>query len=152
MHYAGQTHTVAVPLPIVSAALDTDNPLVTAQLVRAAFESAYRRAFSRLLPGHAIRIVSLRTTAIARRPHFDLRALAPAATASLAAARRGARDVWLQGRWHTTAIWSRLELPVGARIAGPAILEQPDATTLIEPGFGAVVDDLGNLVIREDAS
>jgi len=35
-------------------------------------------------------------------------------------------------------------------VVGPCVLEQPDATTLIEPGFRATVDVLGNLdVVRE---
>ena len=40
----------------------------------------------------------------------------------------------------TPAIWSRLDLPAGARIEGPAILEQPDATIVIEPGLAGRVD------------
>ena len=43
---------------------------------------------------------------------------------------------------------SRLELPVGARIAGPAILEQPDATIFVDPGMSAEVDRLGNIFMH----
>jgi N-methylhydantoinase A len=39
-------------------------------------------------------------------------------------------------------------LPVGAEILGPAILEQPDATIVVDPGLSAVVDGLGNVVMR----
>ena len=46
------------------------------------------------------------------------------------------------------AIWSRLDLPAGARIEGPAVLEQPDATIVIEPGMAGRVDDLGNLIVE----
>jgi N-methylhydantoinase A len=144
MHYVGQTHTVEVPVAVTVRDGATG---VTEALVRAAFERAYLTAFSRLLPGLGIRIVSLRTTAIGRRPHFDLTALAPPADASLDAARRGARPVWFAGRWHDTAVWSRLDLPVGAEIAGPAVLEQPDATTVVDPGLVARVDRFGNLII-----
>ncbi|MFP5475119.1 MAG: hypothetical protein ACLGJD_15865, partial [Gammaproteobacteria bacterium] len=45
--------------------------------------------------------------------------------------------------------YARLDLPVGARIAGPAILEQADTTVWLEPGFEAVVDALGNLILRQ---
>ena len=37
--------------------------------------------------------------------------------------------------------------PAGGRIAGPAIVQQIDATTLIEPGAAALVDEIGNLRI-----
>jgi N-methylhydantoinase A len=45
-------------------------------------------------------------------------------------------------------VWARLELPVGAKIVGPAILEQPDATTVIEPGLLGRIDKLGNLIVE----
>jgi N-methylhydantoinase A len=144
MHYQGQTHTVAVPLPLTLGERTTG---VTQPIVQSAFEAAYARAFSRLLPGIPVRIVNLRTSAIGRRPAFDLAALAPGPDASLAAAQRGTRPVWFEGAWHETTIWDRLSLPVGATIAGPAILEQPDATTVVDPGLAARVDDYGNLII-----
>lgn len=144
MHYLGQTHTVSVPLPVT---LGEGGTGVTAALIQEAFEAAYGAAFSRLLPGIPLRIVTLRTAAIGRRPAFDLTALAPSADASLDRARRGTRQVYLDGEWRETAIWSRLDLPVGARIDGPAIFEQPDATVLLDPGLTAEVDALGNLVI-----
>ena len=94
MHYLGQTHTVAVPLDITGG-----KPVgITEASVRAAFERAYAAAFSRLLPGIPVRIVSLRTAAIGRRPAFDLAAFAPPAEASLADADRGTRQVWFDGR------------------------------------------------------
>ncbi len=95
-----------------------------------------------------MRIVSLRVAAIGRRPAFDFSVFAPDPSASLEQARLGTRRVWFAGGWRDTAIWSRLELPAGARIAGPAILEQPDATTVIEPGLVGHIDRLGNLIVE----
>jgi N-methylhydantoinase A len=143
MHYLGQTHTVAVPLPIAPDARG-----VSESLVRKAFEAAYSASFSRLLPGLAVRIVSLRVAAIGRRPAFDFSVFAPDETASLENGRTGARKVWFDGGWRDTSVWSRLALPAGATIEGPAILEQPDATTVIEPGHVARVDRLGNVIVE----
>ena len=148
MHYLGQTHTVAVPLPVTLQAGSTG---ISAPVVRAAFETAYAAAFSRLLPGIPVRIVSLRTAAIGRRPAFDLSVLAPPANASFETASRGVRPVWFDGGWHDAKIWQRLELPAGAVIAAPALLEQPDATCFIEPGLRGRVDAWGNLVVERDA-
>ena len=145
MHYAGQTHTVSVPLP---TALAQGAVALTGEMVRAAFERAYQASFSRLLPGIPARIVNLRTTATGRRPHFDLAALAPRADASVEAARRATRPVWFDGAWHEAAVLDRLALPVGAIIDGPAVLEQPDATTVIDPGLSARVDRLGNVIVE----
>jgi N-methylhydantoinase A len=144
MHYLGQTHTVQVRLPDDGEATQVDEAAV-----RAAFETAYRTQFSRLLPGVPIRIVTLRTAAIGRRPHFDLKALAPRAGGE--DARRGTRRVWFDNEWRETAIFSRLDLAIGARVEGPAILEQPDATTIVDPGLVAEVDPYGNLVVTRSA-
>ena len=144
MHYQGQTHTVAVPLPVT---LLTDTTGLTVDIAREAFERAYTQAFSRALPGIPVRIVNVRTAAIGRRPKFDLAALAPDNSETVAGASRGVRPVWFDGRWHETTIWDRLRLPVGATITGPAVFEQADATAVVEPGLGASVDRFGNLII-----
>jgi N-methylhydantoinase A len=144
MHFAGQTHTVAVELPVELGPSGTG---VTETIIRRAFEAAYRRAFARVLPGVPVRIVSLRTAAIGRRPAFDLTALAPAASASVAAAEQGMRRVWFDGALRETRIYDRLALPVDAAVAGPAILEQPDATVVVDPGLRAEVDRFGNLIV-----
>lgn len=148
MHYLGQTHTVAVPLAVT---LQDGRVDLTEADVRAAFEAAYSRAFSRLLPGIPVKIVNLRTAAIGRRPAFDLAALAPSGATTLESARTGTRPVWFAGGWHETAIHARLDLPVGARIAGPAILEQPDSTIVVDPGLAARVDAFGNLIVERDS-
>ena len=148
MHYLGQTHTVSVPLPVGS--LETFVACDEA-LVRSAFEQAYRRSFSRLLDGTPVRIVNLRTSAIGRRPPFDLAALAPDDTADFVRARRGFRSVWFDGRWRESAGFDRLLLPIGAEITGPAVLEQDDATTVVDPDLTGRVDGLGNLVVERRA-
>jgi N-methylhydantoinase A len=145
MHYLGQTHTVSVPLSLTPSPGTTG---VSEDRVRQAFERAYQASFSRLLPGVPVKIVNLRTAATGRRPHFDLKALAPAAGATLESARIGSRPVWFDGGWHKTAIYARLDLPVGAVVHGPAILEQPDATTVVDPDLVAHVDALGNIVVE----
>src|SRR3954463_7795187 len=143
MHYLGQTHTVAVPLPV-----EADARGVSESVVRKAFEAAYSASFSRLLPGLSIRIVSLRVAAIGRRPSFDFSVFAPDGSATLDSAKPGSRRVWFTGGFRDTSVWSRLALPAGAAIDGPAILEQPDATTVIEPGHVGRVDALGNVIVE----
>lgn len=144
MHYLGQTHTLAVPLPAEAGG----GTRLSESMIRQAFERAYRASFSRLLPGLAIRVVSLRVAAIGRRPPFDFSVFAPERFASLDRAQIGTRRVWFDGGWHDAGIWSRLDLPTGAALTGPAILEQPDATTVIEPGLAGRVDALGNLIVE----
>ncbi len=145
MCYLGQTHTVAARLP---AGAEAAGAGPTRAVVCAAFEARYRELYGRLLEGIPIRVLNLRVTTIGRRPKFDLALLAPPADATLEAAKRGNRRVWVAGVWHEVALYERLALPRDAVVAGPAVLEQPDATTFIEPGLRGAVDRFGNLVIE----
>ncbi len=145
MHYVGQTHTVRVTLPATISGGNTD---VSQAMIQQAFEDAYQASFSRLLPGVPMRIVNLRTSAIGIRPSFDLKALAAPVDTTVASATTGSRQVWFDGAWHETTIYDRLQLPEGSEIQGPAILEQPDATTVVSPEFKARVDLYGNIIVE----
>jgi len=92
-------------------------------------------------------LVNLRTTVIGRRAPVDLAIFAPAIDRSRAAQPSGVRQVRFEGEWFDTAIFDRASLGRGVSLAGPAIVEQPDTTVVIDPGATAVVDSLGNLVI-----
>ncbi|WP_118135467.1 hydantoinase/oxoprolinase family protein [Oceanicella sp. SM1341] len=59
------------------------------------------------------------------------------------------QQVWAEGAWQDCPVHDRRRLPAGARLHGPAIIEQLDATTYILPGQVATVDGFGNLILRE---
>ncbi|SOC22448.1 hydantoinase/oxoprolinase family protein [Stappia indica] len=140
MLYLGQTHTVGVPLEIG----DED---LTADAIREAFEAAYRSAFGRLLDGIPMRVMNYRIAVIGRRPQLDMALFAPQGGKPAAECRTGTRRVYAEGAWHEAGIYERLSLAVGARVAGPALLEQADTTIFVDPGLVAEVDGFGNLVI-----
>lgn len=140
MLYAGQTHTVQVNLPVAQA------DEITAQGIQNAFEAVYRAAFGRVLDGIPIRVMNLRYARIGVRPKFDLSILAPQGAGSTQPV--GEQQVYHAGRWWTAQRYARLDLPVGARVQGPAILEQADTTVWLEPGFEASVDSFGNLLVK----
>jgi N-methylhydantoinase A len=137
MSYVGQTHTVAV---LLAGVLD-------AAAIRAAFEARYRAAYGRLLEGIAMRVLNLRVAVIGRRPKLDLIGLAPKPGGTVAAAQRGTRRIYVDGGFAEASVYARLDLPAGAVIPGPAILEQPDATIFIDPGLVGSVDRFGNVVL-----
>jgi N-methylhydantoinase A len=57
------------------------------------------------------------------------------------------RHVWFAGKWLDTPILARDALRRGDTVRGPAIVEQLDTTTVIEPGDTAAIDAHGNLII-----
>jgi N-methylhydantoinase A len=137
MHYVGQTHTLQV---LVNRAHLTLNG------IKSAFEDSYRETFGRLLQGPAIRLMNLRYARIGVRPKFDLAMLAPQGPGSVETL--GIQRVYHHGRWYDAFRYDRLALPLGAKVSGPAILEQADTTLWLEPGFIALVDGLGHLLIQ----
>jgi N-methylhydantoinase A len=69
------------------------------------------------------------------------------ARGTLAEAREGSRQVWFDGARHDTPIYRRERLAAGLQFEGPAIVEQLDSTTVVEPGDRVEVDRDGNLII-----
>jgi len=68
---------------------------------------------------------------------------------TLADAHKGQRSVWFRGSGFVdTAIYERGKLPVGVSFEGPAIVEQPDTTTVMPPSTLCTPDQYGNLVIK----
>ena len=97
-------------------------------------------------------LVNLATAVIGRRKQVDLQAIAAAAPkASLKDAQTGERDVWFDGGVVTTPVYRREWLPVAAAFIGPAIVEQLDCTTVIEPGARVAIDQLANMIIEVTA-
>jgi 5-oxoprolinase (ATP-hydrolysing) len=58
------------------------------------------------------------------------------------------RPVFLAGVWRDTPIYRRETLGRGARLTGPALIAERNATTIVVPGWAARVDDLGNLILE----
>ena len=92
MSYAGQTHTVAVKLPLAG----DGSGAFTREDLLAWFGQTYAAAYGRVMPGTAVNVLNLRSAVVGVRPKIDLLSLAPART-SLDAARRGARPIWIGG-------------------------------------------------------
>ncbi len=141
MQFIGQTHLLRVPLP--------DGRPDRAGL-QALFEETYFRRFQVALDEIKANLVNLNCSVIGVRPALDLSALIDAGgrRGSLAEALRETRPVWFAGGWHDTPVYWRDWLPAGAELVGPALIEQMDATTVIEPGNLARQDGEGNLIVE----
>ena len=140
MQFRGQTHLIRVALPGADVSRET---------VQALFEAAYDARFQVRLPEIKAVLVNLVTSVIGRRPAFPIASLIEPAgrAARVQDAVIGERQLFADGRWQTAQVFDRVKLPIAARLTGPAIVQQMDATTVIEPGAAATVDAIGNLRI-----
>jgi len=147
VRYVGQGYEVTARLPDGAPGGDGHAALV------AAFEAEYRRLYQRLTPGAGLEALSWRIRASGPRPPLSLRAPAPpagrAGGTSPAEARKGARPVFVPDvrDWVTCPIYDRYRLAVGHRLAGPAVIEERESTSVLGPGARIEVDDCLNLVV-----
>jgi N-methylhydantoinase A len=140
MRYAGQGYEIAVPCPA--------NLLqnVDMKRLRIAFDQQHGTMFGHMAPEEPVEIVSYRVRGIGVVPPIEMPKFKPAGT-TLADARRDMRRVRFDGAELDCPVYERERLDVGLRLAGPAILEQLDCTTVILPGQVARTDEWKNLIV-----
>ncbi|WP_111396139.1 hydantoinase/oxoprolinase family protein [Humitalea rosea] len=110
-----------------------------------AFAAAHRALYGFDLPGIAVEIVTLRLTATGALHG----APQPRPTGGDAeAARIGTQPMRLPGGIATVPVLDRARLGAGARFAGPAIVTQLDATTLVPPGWDAMIEPTGVMMLH----
>ncbi|MBM4407173.1 MAG: hydantoinase/oxoprolinase family protein [Chloroflexi bacterium] len=143
MRYARQSHEldVAVPTgPIDAATLAT---------VRERFEEEHRRAYGFAMTEDMV-LVNAQVSAVASlpKPPFEPLGGGNGARGAGRAQPVDRRPIYVAGAWVDADVFERRDLGPGVRIAGPAIVEQPDTTVLLLPGDTGLVDGQGNLLLE----
>jgi N-methylhydantoinase A len=134
MSYAGQIHTLRVPVEAEW----------TPQRMEQAFHDVYRREYGNTLGDIPAVIVSLKTAVRGVRAGAPTRmAETLHATRAIAAS---TRRVYFEG-WLDTPIYDRARFRPGQVFDGPAIIEQADTTSVIEPGMTARIDSFDNILV-----
>ncbi len=142
MRLVGQMHEISVPLP--------EEPLGQAGLavLIERFEAAYTARYAALQPDAMVEAVNLRVTATGPAPALAL----GGQQAQAAAACKGERQAWFGDGFQLAAVFDRYALTEGSEIAGPAIIEEREATTIVAPGDTLRVDAAGNLRVAIGAA
>jgi len=136
MAYAGQIHSLRVAIQA-----DWDNTRL-----EQAFNDAYREKFGNTLADMPVVIVNLRTVVVGTRSSAALPHAAEGAGGPPQPVSR--RPVHFGTAWHDTPIYAREAFYPGLQLDGPAIVEQSDTTTVIEPDMTVSVDKHGNLLVK----
>ncbi|CAH1663108.1 hydantoinase/oxoprolinase family protein [Chelatococcus asaccharovorans] len=135
MAYVGQIHSLRVPI---------GGDWSRERMVEA-FEAVYQQEYGNTLGAIPTVVVGLKTAVT------GVRSKAPAAAAhaveAYAAKPDRTRPVHF-GEWLETPVYDRRRLRPGATFRGPAIVEQADTTSVIEPGMVAKVDQFGNILVE----
>ncbi len=143
MRYAGQNYELTIPVP--------DGPATAATLDRLAegFAAAHKQRFGFVAEGETVQLVTFRVEAAGLVPKASFQPqpnAGPDATDAIV----DRREVWLPeaGGFVVCPVYDRDRLHAGNHIAGPAIIEQMDTTTVVLPGMVARVEPYLNLILE----
>lgn len=141
MRYAGQGHEIVVPLP-GHELTETDT-----EVLRAAFDTEYRRVFARIIPGADIEILSW-LVSVSTEPEPLTRA-DPVVRRAVdgAAATRVIHDP-VTGAACAVPVHSRENLAPGDCLRGPCLIAEDQTTTYVTATFDVHVDAHGYLVLE----
>ena len=141
VRYFGQSEGFTVSIP--AGALD-ESVLTT---ITEGFLEQQQREFGYVMPEDfaTIELVTARVSGVGAVEKIELERVAAGSGAD--GALLGERDVYFEGAAVATGIYARERLGAGDTFVGPAIVEQPDSTTVVPPGADVRVDEYGNLVI-----
>jgi N-methylhydantoinase A len=146
LRYRGQEYTVAVPLAGTSFSADDREP------VAVRFHGLHRLLYGHAAPEEALELVGVRVSV-----HRDIeKAGFFAADANVrfdvqpTAATQAQRKVYMGERhgFLITPVYRRADLPPGAKLDGPAIIEEPASTTVVLPNDHVEVARTGEIVIE----
>ncbi len=137
-------HGQAYELPIrVTAPLDA----ARWRDAGARFHAEHKRRYGFDQPSADIEVVTLRVTALGALPKPELRR-SPEEESDASPALIDRRPVFFAEGFLDTPFYDRARLRPGNRIAGPAVVLQPDCTAVLHPGQSLRVDGLANLIVR----
>ncbi|MDP2728238.1 MAG: hydantoinase/oxoprolinase family protein [Dehalococcoidia bacterium] len=115
----------------------------------AAFLSAMKQKYGYTLPTGFVEmeVVNARVTGLGVIPKPEI--IKSGRSGAAKEAQKGTRKVYFREAegYVDTAIYERSLLLTGATLRGPAIIEQPDTTTVVPPGVEGIVDDYGNVIL-----
>ena len=141
MQFIGQTHILRIDLP---------NSYPDKDYLQKSFEKSYLNRFKVRLSEIKANIVNANTTVQGHKVPFDISLLNNKLDKRLNVneALLEYRKVYFKDKFLSTPIYSRDKMPFEFEIKGPAIIEQMDTTTLIEPNDRVYGDNLGNMFIE----
>ena len=145
MRYRGQGHEIAVELPV------RDFTAADRAAITAMFEDAYRRLYSRPIPGVEIEILSWVVSVSAPAQGELAVAVETKPAKPEPRAHRAVFDP-RAGEFQNVPIYWRPDLQPGANVSGPAVIAENDTSTVVSPLFDAHIDAFGyiELVRRKD--
>jgi N-methylhydantoinase A len=144
IRYVGQEFPIQTPIDEATIASGD------AERIRAAFDEIHDRRFGHKATAEAVEIVNIRLTATGKRERSRFPELPPATTDALIAHRHVIFDDSLEGI--ECPIYDRERLGPGARVSGPAVIQEYASTTVLFPGDAMQVAPSGEMIVTIGAA
>ena len=143
MRYVGQSYEVNTP--VSTGALGHSD----LEEISRAFNAEHEREYGVASSDFAVAFVTLRVTGTGRgnRPTTEELATAMGRGVGDGDSIKQRRITYFDGEHHEVDVHDVARLAADARIAGPAIIEQPDGVIVLPPGAVAVADRYHNVMI-----
>ncbi len=118
-----------------------------------AFEQAYQQRFSFLMPGKVLMVEAVSVEAVlpGDAPTEQRFTIHPPRELPRRAEVRDGVPMYSGGQWHQATLVLRQDLRAGDVIAGPAIIAEQNATTVVEPGWTATLTEFEHLSLVRSA-
>jgi N-methylhydantoinase A len=143
VRYLPQAETITVDVPSGPLSIES------IRAIGREFEAAHSRLWNFTLSNHPILITNLRVRAVGKtnalvNPRVPTGSAAPKPVSE--------RKIILEGREEHLPCYLRAELPQGARIAGPAIIQEQSTSLAFYKGHTAEIGELGSIILTMDGS
>jgi N-methylhydantoinase A len=141
MRYLGQGHEIPVPVP--------NQPLTedSAAALRTAYDAAYVAQYGRPMAGVDVECVACAVVVASEAPDDAAGSAALPKAAGKPAAQRSLIEP-ATGRKHQVPLYRREALAPGAAVAGPALIEEDDTTTVVSSRFTATIEPHGYILLE----
>jgi len=140
MRYLGQGHELAIPLPARELAGGD------AALLREAYETRYQAQYGLRIADVPVEFLTWTVTVSTPEPAAPVPVVPAKLTAAATDRRREAFDP-ASGKLENLPAFRRADLAPGASLDGPALVVEPQTTTLVPAGWRAVVGAAGHLML-----
>jgi N-methylhydantoinase A len=143
MRYRGQGHEIEVPIP-AGTVRKRDG-----QALEASFQAAYSRIYGRAVPQAPIEVTAITVTVSGAERRIQQVSTRASSSHVRANSTRRVFDPQLQA-FSNWAVFERAALRPGSSSKGPAIIVEPDTTTVVPRGFSFRVDSRRYLILQQD--
>jgi N-methylhydantoinase A len=142
MRYRKQGYDVRVAIPLGILSPDS------LAEIKGRFEEVFKRLYGHVVPNTPIDVLSWRVIALGAKPDLSL-PKGRHARGEAKAAIKGHRSIYLPGprAFSDVPVYDRYLLAAGARLEGPAIVEERESTVVINGPGRVLVDDWSNLIV-----